>query len=126
MVQNVPGSLLFSTARTSQREKLFKWVGPITDLTIGLVSLKTKNIKLQSIKDADKYRIGTIRDGSPEQLVLEAGIQESKVDPIVKTKFLKNKVVSPKGSVVFLIFPSLSVGAPSETLLRHCQVLVQQ
>ena len=62
MVQDIPGSILFSTARTSQREKLFKWVGPITDLTMGLVGLKTKNIKLQSIKDADKYRIGTIRE----------------------------------------------------------------
>ncbi len=82
MVQDIPGSILFSTARTSQREKLFKWVGPITDLTIGLVGLKTKNIKLQSIKDADKYRIGTIRNGAPEQLVLEAGIQESNLERI--------------------------------------------
>ena len=82
MVQDIPGSLLFSTARTSQREKLFKWVGPITDLTMGLVALKTNSIKLRSIEDANKYRIGTIRDGAPEQLVLGAGIQESNLERI--------------------------------------------
>ena len=65
-----------------QREKLFKWVGPITDLTMGLVGLKTNSIKLQSIEDADKYRIGTIRDGAPEQLVLAAGIEESNLERI--------------------------------------------
>ena len=82
MVQDVPGSLLFSTARTSQREKLFKWVGPIADLTMGLVALKTNRIKLHSIGDANKYRIGTIRDGAPEQLVLAAGIEESNLERI--------------------------------------------
>jgi ABC-type amino acid transport substrate-binding protein len=82
MVQDVPGSLLFSTARTSQREKLFKWVGPIADLTMGLVALKTNRIKLHSIGDANEYRIGTIRDGAPEQLVLAAGIDENNLERI--------------------------------------------
>ncbi len=82
MVQNKPGSMLFSTARTPQREKLFKWVGPITDLTIGLIALKKNAIELQSIQDLGKYRIGTIRDGAPEQLVLKTGIEEKDLDRI--------------------------------------------
>ena len=82
MVQDIPGSILFSTARTSQREKLFKWVGPIADLTMGLVALKTNRIKLHSIEDANKFRIGTIRDGAPEQLVLAAGVEDSNLERI--------------------------------------------
>ena len=82
MVQNKPGSILFSTARTPQRERLFKWVGPITDLTIGLIALKKNNIQLQSLEDVKKYRVGTIRDGAPEQLVLKAGIEEKDLDRI--------------------------------------------
>ncbi len=82
MVQNRPGSILFSTARTPQREKLFKWVGPITDLSIGLIALKKNHIQLQSLKDAKRYSIGTIRDGAPEQLVLKAGITEKDLDRI--------------------------------------------
>ena len=49
-----------------------------------------------------------------------------KVDPIVKTESLKNKVVSLEDSVDVFIFLSLSVGAPSETPLRHCHFQVQQ
>ena len=82
MVQNKPGSILFSTARTPQREKLFKWVGPITDLTIGLIALKKNNIQLQSLENIKKYRVGTIRDGAPEQLVLKAGIEKKDLDRI--------------------------------------------
>ena len=81
-VQDMPGSILFSAARTAQREKLFQWVGPITDLTIGLVALKKNNIKLHSLKDVKKYRLGTIRDGAPEQLVLRGGVPESDLDRI--------------------------------------------
>ena len=82
MVQNRPGSILFSTARTLQREKLFKWVGPITNLSIGLIALKKNKIQLQSLEDAKKYTVGTIRDGAPEQLVLKAGIEEKDLDRI--------------------------------------------
>jgi ABC-type amino acid transport substrate-binding protein len=82
MVQETPGSILFSTARTATREKLFKWVGPITHLTIGLTALKERHIRLQSLEDAAKYRLGTIRDGAPEQLVLKAGVDVAGLDRI--------------------------------------------
>jgi polar amino acid transport system substrate-binding protein len=79
-VLNTPGSLLYSTARTKQREKLFKWVGPITDLTVGLIARKDRNIQIYSIEDVQQYKIGSILDGAPEQLVLQAGIKESNLD----------------------------------------------
>jgi polar amino acid transport system substrate-binding protein len=82
MVQDVPDSILFSAGRTAEREKLFKWVGPITDLTIGLTALKERNIRLASLQDAEKYTIGTIRDGAPEQLLLKGGVGESSLDRI--------------------------------------------
>ena len=82
MVQEIPGSILFSTGRTAEREDLFKWVGPITDLTIGLTALKERKIKLKSLADVEKYTIGTIRDGAPEQLVLKGGVQERNLDRI--------------------------------------------
>lgn len=81
-VQSIPKSILFSAARTAQREKLFKWVGPITDLTMGLVALKKNKIQLQSLEDAKKYNIGTIRYGAPEQLVLKGGLPERNLDRI--------------------------------------------
>jgi ABC-type amino acid transport substrate-binding protein len=82
MTLKISGSILFSAARTAEREKLFKWVGPITDLNIGLTALKSRKIKLTSLADAARYRIGTIRDGAPEQLLLRAGVPEKGLDRI--------------------------------------------
>lgn len=82
MVQDVPGSILFSTARTAEREDLFQWVGPITDLTIGLTALKSRNITLNSLDDLQQYTIGTIRDGAPEQLLIQSGVDADRLDRI--------------------------------------------
>jgi polar amino acid transport system substrate-binding protein len=81
-VQEKPGTVLFSMARTEQRENLFKWMGPIQELTIGLVAPKSKKIVINTPDDAKKYRIGTIRDGAPEQLAITAGFDESLLDRI--------------------------------------------
>ena len=75
-VQTEADTMLYSTARTEQREKLFQWVGPIMSLTIGLISLKDNKIKIQSPEDLTRYKIGTVRDGAPEQLVVKSGIRE--------------------------------------------------
>jgi polar amino acid transport system substrate-binding protein len=79
-VQREPNTVLFSMARTEQREPLFQWVGPIYDLTIGLIARRDRNIVLNSIADAGQYTIGTIRDGAPEQLVIAGGYPLEKLD----------------------------------------------
>ena len=44
-------SMIYSTARTKEREKLFAWVGPIDQLIIGVIAKKSKNIKITSPKE---------------------------------------------------------------------------
>ena len=105
-VQNTPGSMLFSTARTPQREKLFKWVGPITDLTIGLVALKKNNIQLQTVEDLKKYTIGTIRDGAPEQLVLKLGVEEKALDRIASPELNVKKLQAGRIDLFAFSVPS--------------------
>lgn len=79
-VQKKPGTILFSMARTEQREEMFKWVGPIYEAKIGLIGAKAKNFKIDSAADFGKYKIGTIREGAPEQLLVKAGADVSKFD----------------------------------------------
>lgn len=83
-VQTSPATCLFSMARTKQREKQFKWVGPIIEITIGLVASKNKNITINSIADLASYRIGAIRDGAPEQLLIAAGYPANKIERVTK------------------------------------------
>lgn len=82
IVQEQPGTILFSMARTEQREKLFAWVGPIYGLQIGLIAPKDKKIIINRLEDAKKYKIGTIREGAPEQLVIQWGIDPEALDRI--------------------------------------------
>lgn len=93
IVQTTPGTALFSMGRTEQREKQFKWVGPISELTIGLMAKKSNNIAINSIEDLAAYRIGTIRDGAPEQLLVTAGYPANKVERVTKPEQNIKKLV---------------------------------
>ena len=73
-IKYYPGTALFSMARTEEREDLFRWVGPLVDVTIGVIAKKDRHIKINSMADFKKYRIGTVRDGAPEQLFIKAGV----------------------------------------------------
>ncbi len=75
-------SMVFSTTRTKSREKLFKWVGPISKTTIGLIALKNKNIIIKNISDLSKYKIGAIVKDIGETLLLEAGVPKENIKSI--------------------------------------------
>ena len=57
-----PDTVLFSTARTKEREPLFKWACPIARSPIVLIALKESRIRLSSLQDASRYRIAAILD----------------------------------------------------------------
>ncbi len=73
-IKYFPGTALFSTARTEERENLFRWVGPLLDVSIGVIAKKKRDIKIATIADFENYRIGTVRDGAPEQLFIKTGV----------------------------------------------------
>lgn len=69
MIQNKPNTLLFTTARTQDREALFKWVGPIFEIEYNIYALKTKKIIINSVEALRTYAIGTVRDDVRETLL---------------------------------------------------------
>ena len=75
--------ILFSTARTKQREKLFQWIGPIMPLQSSLYSLKGAAIHFTDLPSAaNTYRIGTLRDSGSEQFLIKNGIPPEKMQRI--------------------------------------------
>jgi polar amino acid transport system substrate-binding protein len=67
---------VFATARTPEREKLFKWVAPIhTDRNI-LVARREANIEASSLEDARRYRVGTQRGDYTEALLEKLGFPQ--------------------------------------------------
>ncbi len=67
-IQNKHDKVLFSMTRTTQREHLFKWVGPIADNSWTFYARFDSNITINSLEDAknNKYKIGTYKDGANE------------------------------------------------------------
>ena len=67
--------LIYSIMRTEQREKLFKWIGPLTPLRTRIFSLKSRNdIVINNIKDAKKYKIGLVRGDARAQFFKNLGV----------------------------------------------------
>jgi len=68
---NGSNMLLFSTNRTAQREHLFQWAGPITNVKTVLIAKVERNIEIEEAQDLKDYVIGGIRDDVAMQLVSE-------------------------------------------------------
>ena len=91
-VIQTPNSCIFSTARNSSREKSFKWVGPITNVTHSFYTLN-KKIKAKSITDLEKYRITTARQSIGHYILKKSKFPKNKIDlsndPLTMVKKLK-------------------------------------
>ncbi|WP_242597150.1 substrate-binding periplasmic protein [Billgrantia sulfidoxydans] len=76
-----PGTVLFSTTRTEQREALFQWVGPIATDRVTLIARRDSDIQLNDIEDviAGGYRIAVIREDIGAQRLQEAGVPEAQI-----------------------------------------------
>ncbi len=79
IVLNHKNSLLFSTTRTEEREKLFKWIGPIFQNTMVLIAKKKQDIKITQAEDLRNYRIGTVREDVGELYLKALGVSLSQL-----------------------------------------------
>ncbi|OPY53127.1 MAG: Cache domain protein [Methanosaeta sp. PtaU1.Bin112] len=70
---------LFSTARLSQREPLFKWAGTIGPIRNVLLAKKDKNISIISSEDLKNYKIGAINEDSAVRMLLDKGMTEEEL-----------------------------------------------
>jgi len=77
MAQRDDNTLIHSLGRTPKREKLFQWIGVIAPAEFCVISLKSReDIKIQSLDDLKKYKIGTIRDDIQEKYLLSKGFKK--------------------------------------------------
>lgn len=79
-VLNTHNTILYSTAKTPEREALFKWVGPVDTLTIGLVAKKSKKVAIKSIECLHNYTIAAMYETTAENLLLNLGMKPEELD----------------------------------------------
>lgn len=73
---NTANTCLFSTARTEEREALFKWVGPLAEKKYAFYAKKGANITINTLEDAQNYTIGVQRGGVNEQYLTSQGFKK--------------------------------------------------
>lgn len=59
--------VLFSVARTEQRENLFKWVGPLVSDSVDFYKSKVSKIEVESLEDAKKLNSILVVNSYPEE-----------------------------------------------------------
>ena len=75
-LQENKNTVLFSTTRTEEREKQFKWVGPIIPVRIAILAKKNRNIKVNSAEDLKMYKTAAVRNDVGHQILLTKGVSE--------------------------------------------------
>lgn len=85
---------VFSTARSAEREELFKWVGPIVENDYVVFSLPGKNIRIKSIDDLKKYRVGVYKDDYVSHVLKAKGVKviEALKDSYNATKLAEGRI----------------------------------
>lgn len=69
-----PNTLLFSVARTAERNPKYRWIGPITERTYAFYARANDNIKINSLDDARKVpSIGVYRNDVRDQTLTKLG-----------------------------------------------------
>jgi polar amino acid transport system substrate-binding protein len=72
-------TVLFSMARTPEREASFKWAGPIIAGRDVLFARRDREITIQNPADLKGYRIGVITDDAAIQELLDIGVERSQL-----------------------------------------------
>jgi len=79
MVRGTPNTVFLGVERTHNREKNFKWVGPICEVNLGFIGHTGRDLKINSVGDANRYKVGTIKGSGSERLALQMGLAQEQV-----------------------------------------------
>ncbi len=78
-VLNENATVLFSMARTPEREDLFKWAGPVYTNRKVLFANQDEGISIEEPEDLQNYKIGVITDDVAIQYLLDSGVNQSQI-----------------------------------------------
>jgi len=70
---NAENVMIYSITRTTQREKLFKWVGVIAPTRMFLFSRADANLNIKTLDEARKYQTATVNEDAGEQFLVSNG-----------------------------------------------------
>ena len=89
-----PDGCVYSTTRTPERERLFKWVGPTDEGEWVLLGRADRKYKLQTLEDARTLRIGTYHGDARDDYLRARGflVDPAPNDLINPPKLMMNRI----------------------------------
>ncbi|QJB55427.1 ABC transporter substrate-binding protein [Pseudodesulfovibrio sp. zrk46] len=106
LATETPGGIILGTMRTTERDSMFKWIGPIYTSTMGFLAAKSSNIELNSVSDANQYRVGTIVNSGSEKV---AHMQKLDLEKAFRLTDNINAIdLLVGGEIDLLVFPKSS------------------
>lgn len=98
MAKNDNMGALISTARTSEREQQFQWVGPFLSTQSGvyLYALSKNQFKLESTDDIKGFTIGVVREDVFGKQLLSYGVPESNLISFVDNETVHQMLIMGK------------------------------
>lgn len=79
-----PNTVLFSTARTAEREELFQWVGPIAPTRTVLLARRERGLRLQNFAQITQQdlQIAAVRNSAGHQILLRQGLDAGRIHAV--------------------------------------------
>jgi polar amino acid transport system substrate-binding protein len=126
MAQQQSNTCVYSTSRTPEREKQFKWVGPTDEAEWVFMARADHKFPLRTLEDARALRIGTYNGDARDEFLRARGFNVEPVqnDASNPKKLLLNRIdlwaVSMRtGSSATIQFPGVDQGAIVPLLVFH-------
>ena len=89
-----PNACVYSTTRTPERERLFKWIGPTDEGDWVLLGRADRNYRLTTLEDARALRIGTYNGDARDEFLRTRGfrVDPAPNDMINPQKLMMNRI----------------------------------
>lgn len=101
-------TLIYTIARTKEREDLFKWIGPFASRKMYLFKLKSrKDIQLKSFEDLKRYKIAVFHEDATHQQLIKRGFPEKQLQ----------KITSANSNILMLAFGKVDLIPANEFAL---------
>jgi polar amino acid transport system substrate-binding protein len=124
-----PGVVIYSLNRTTQRENLFKWVGPIGYYEQAFYAKKGTTIAINELEDAKKVdKIGVYKGDAGAQFLASQGftnLDESLTDAEALKKLMDGKVELWLGNKDGLAITTAQAGVNPDDLVMMPTVVIR-
>jgi len=83
-VDKRPDTLIYTLARTPEREQRFEWIGPFAPRKVFFWKLKARaDVVVNSLEDVRRYRVATVRQDAQTDLMFAKGLVNADKDSLL-------------------------------------------